>query len=198
MVIGILSIMWVVPFTPEPKLVSRFVIWGLVALLAITRVREQASWRELGIRVDNFLPVLWRLLPFLLGLAVVLVGIGLAAGTLRFRVKSWSIIASLPVWAFLQQYLLLAFVHRRVHVLVNSGRRAVMVTTAIFAIMHLPNPALTVVCALGGFVWAREYDRSPNLFAHTLTHAIGSAILASSLPRAVLKNMVVGFRYFST
>jgi membrane protease YdiL (CAAX protease family) len=70
------------------------------------------------------------------------------------------------------------------------------VIAALFALLHLPNPALTVACALGGYVWAREFDRSPNLLANALTHTIASALLANSLPGWALKNMVVGYNYF--
>jgi membrane protease YdiL (CAAX protease family) len=198
MVAGVLGIMWVVPFTAQPRLWQRIVAGALIVLLVVARWREQSSWRTLGFRFDNFFDVLRRLLPFIAGLCLASLSIGLAAGTVRFGPRSWWVFATSPAWALLQQYLLLAFVHRRLRVVLNSGSRAVLATTAVFAVMHFPNPALTVVCAIGGFVWAREYERSPNLFAHTLTHAIGSAFVAGSLPRELLKNMVVGYRYFTT
>ena len=103
----------------------------------------------------------------------------------------------MPPWALLQQYLLFGFCHRRIRLLLGPGRSSILATSTLFGLMHLPNPVLTVACTLGGFVWAREFDRSPNLVAHALTHAVGSAFLANSLPRALLKNMTVGYQYFS-
>lgn len=198
LVAGILTIMWVVPFLPAHDLVKDVFVGALLLLLVFCRVREDVSWRELGFRWDNFVPVLLRLTPYFGGLVLGLLSIGMAAGTLRFCVKSWSTLPVLPVWALLQQYMLLAFAHRRLCVLLGPGQRCTWATAALFGIMHLPNPTLTLVCAFGGYVWAREYSRSPNLYAHVLTHAIGSMVLASSLPRVLLKNMVVGYRYFST
>jgi membrane protease YdiL (CAAX protease family) len=128
----------------------------------------------------------------------VLVAVGAWAGTLRFEARFWSMLAGVPLWALLQQYLLLGFAHRRLRVVLGPGRRAVFATTALFGLMHLPNPTLSLVCALGGFVWARAYDHSPNLFAHALTHTIGSAFLANSLPQALLKSMKVGYGYFAS
>jgi hypothetical protein len=63
-------------------------------------------------------------------------------------------------------------------------------------LLHFPNPMLMFCCALGAYVWAREYERRPNLFANAITHAIASAFLANSLPHWLLKNMVVGYNYF--
>jgi hypothetical protein len=196
LVSGVLAIMWIVPFLPAPDLVKDIFVGSLLLLLVFCRVREDVSWRALGFRVDNFVPVLFRLTPYFGGLILGLLSIGAAAGTLRFGVKSWLMLPVLPLWALLQQYMLLAFAHRRLCVLLGSGQRCTWATATLFGIMHLPNPMLTLVCAFGGFVWAREYSRSPNLYAHVVTHTVGSMILASSLPRVLLKNMVVGYRYF--
>jgi hypothetical protein len=79
-------------------------------------------------------------------------------------------LASVPLWALLQQYMLLVFVGRRVELIIEDRGKSRLVIAALFAFLHLPNPALTVACALGGYVWAREYERSPNLLANALTH----------------------------
>jgi hypothetical protein len=103
---------------------------------------------------------------------------------------------SVPFWAFLQQYMLLAFANRRLRLILGAGTHSVFATAVFFSLLHLPNPVLTLVCALGGYIWAREYEREPNLFANALTHAIASAFLANSIPSSLLKNMVVGYNYF--
>ena len=198
LVLGVLAIMWVAPFTPQRRLTARVIMGFLIALLVFGAWRERPGLRALGFRLDNFFPVLGRLMVYVGGLVVVLVSIGLMADSLRLGPRFWSIFLGVPVWALLQQYLLLGFAHRRLRVILGSERAAVLATTAVFGVMHLPNPTLTLVCALGGFVWAREYDRSPNLFAHAISHGVGSAFLANSLPPELLKNMVVGYRYLLT
>jgi hypothetical protein len=55
---------------------------------------------------------------------------------------------------------------------------------------------LTLACAIAGYIWAKAYERSPNLFANAVTHAIASALIANSLPHWLLKNMVVGLNHF--
>ena|SRR5688572_3844941 len=198
LVLGVLAIMWVAPFTPQRRLTARVIMGFLIALLVFGAWRERPGLRALGFRLDNFFPVLGRLMVYVGGLVVVLVSIGLMADSLRLGPRFWSIFLGVPLWALLQQYLLLGFAHRRLRMIMGSGRAAVLATTAVFGVMHLPNPTLTLVCALGGLVWAREYDRSPNLFAHAISHGVGSAFLANSLPPELLKNMVVGYRYLLT
>jgi hypothetical protein len=166
----------------------------IVGLLTICFVRDGVSARDLGIRLDNMLTVLARISIPLFVFVVLTIGVGLAAGTLRFGAKFFSMLISVPFWAFLQQYMLLAFANRRLRVIV--GAHSAFATAILFSLLHLPNPVLTLVCAVGGYIWAREYEREPNLSANALTHAISSAFLANSIPTLLLKNMVVGYNYF--
>lgn len=193
---GVLAIMWIVPLLRRPNPTKDVLILALLAVLLSCHLRDQVGWRELGFRSDNLLSVLRRLTPVFGGLVLGAISIGLVAGTLRFGTKTWVSLALLPAWALLQQYMLFAFAHRRLRVVLGPGQRCIWATTVLFAVMHLPNPTLTLVCALGGYAWAREYERSPNLFAHAVTHTVGSVVLLHSLPRELLKNMVVGYRYF--
>jgi hypothetical protein len=196
LVVLIELIMWAVPFASNPRLVYSGSALLIAALLLSGYVREGVSLRELGLRIDNFFPVLRRVAPALFVFVVSTILIGLAAGTLRLRPKFFSMLLFVPPWALLQQYMLLAFAHRRFRVITGSGRLSVIASAGLFAILHLPNPVLTVVCGLGGLIWAREYERDQNLFAHAITHTVASAFLANSLPGWLLKNMVVGYNYF--
>jgi membrane protease YdiL (CAAX protease family) len=150
----------------------------------------------MGFRVDNFLRTLRAYaLPF--GIAIVLLMVvGLAFGSLVIGPRFWGMLATVPAWALLQQYMLLAFAQRRFRVIFGPGTPAVLASAAMFGILHLPNPTLTIACLAAGFLWSWQYERSPNLFANALTHAVGSAFLANSLPHLLLKNMVVGYNYF--
>ena len=189
------SIMWIVPTVKEERAARLGLTFMIVALLVTCYVRDKATARELGLRLDNFLSVLKRL-AFPLGAFILLViAIGWAAGTLRFGARFYSMLLTVPLWALLQQYMLLAFASPRLRVL-SGERRSVAATAALFALLHFPNPILMVVCAAGGYIWARTYEREPNLFANALTHTLASAVLANSLPGSLLKNMVVGYNFF--
>jgi hypothetical protein len=192
----VLFIEWIVPLTANPRKVYTVSAVFIAVLLLVCYFRDGVSARDLGLRVDNLFTVLKRLAPPL-GLFVVLpVAVGLGAGTLNFGRKFYSMLASVPLWALLEQYMLLAFANRRLRLIVGPGARSVAATAALFSLFHLPNPVLTVVCAAGGYIWAREYERNPNLFANALTHTIASAVLANSFPNTLLKHLIVGYNYF--
>jgi hypothetical protein len=193
---GIEIIMWVSPLTPSPRAASAGITFLLVVLLVSTFVMDRETPRELGFRAGNFLAALSRLALPLSVFIIAVVAVGLLAGSLRFGQKFFLMLAFVPLWALLQQYLLLAFINRRLRVILGAGMGSRVGTAAIFSILHLPNPVLTLACAAGGYIWAKEYEREPNLFASALTHTLASAFLANSLPGWLLKNMVVGYNYF--
>jgi hypothetical protein len=190
------TIMWLVPLTPNPRLAYAGVAFLLALFVAVCSMTDGARAREIGLRFDNLFPVLKRITPVLAIFVLLIVAIGFEFGTLRFGRKFFSMLLFVPLWAFLQQYLLLVFIGRRLQMILGDGRRSVALTAALFSLLHLPNPVLTLACAAGGYIWAREYQRSPNLFASALTHTVASAFLANSLPGWLLKNMVVGYNYF--
>ena len=189
------SIMWIAPMIRDERAARLGLTFLIVTLLVTCYVRDKAKPRELGLRLDNLLSVLKRLAPPLGVFMLLVIAIGYAAGTLRFGTKFYSMLITVPLWALLQQYMLLAFAGPRLRVLSREGKSAAM-TAALFALLHFPNPILMVVCAAGGYIWAREYEREPNLFANALTHTLASAFLANSLPGSLLKNMVVGYNFF--
>jgi hypothetical protein len=168
----------------------------IILLLVVTFIRDRETTGELGFRADNFLPALSHLALPLSLFILASVMIGLSAGTLRFGHKFFSMLFFIPLWALLQQYLLLAFVNRRMRMTFGEGKGSRLGTAAIFSILHLPNPVLMVACAAGGYIWVRGYERRPNLFASALTHTLASAFVANTLPGWLLKNMVVGYNYF--
>ena len=196
LIILIEIIMWVVPFTPNPRLTYTAVALLTALFLLICHTHDTATTRALGLRFDNFFTVLVRMaFPFIAFLGLLLI-IGIQLETLRLGRKFFTMLLSVPPWALLQQYLLLAFVGRRFQVILGEGRGWTVATAILFALLHLPNPVLVVACAAGGYVWARVYGRHPNLFANAVTHTFASAMLANSLPGWLLNNMVVGYNYF--
>jgi len=190
------TIMWLVPFAPNPRLAYAGVALLLALFVAVSSLTDRASARDIGLRFDNLFLVLKRTAPFLAVFVLLVVAIGLEFGTLRFGRKFFSMLIFVPLWALVQQYLLFVFIGRRLRAILGDGPRSIAITATLFSLLHLPNPVLTVVCAAGGYIWAREYQREPNLFANALTHTIASAFLANSLPGWLLKNMVVGYNYF--
>jgi membrane protease YdiL (CAAX protease family) len=175
----------------------RVVPLGLaVALIFVSHRARGETWREIGWRWDNF-PAAARLLAGpTLASAAFFVFLGWRFDTLRLareNFASWAL--WLPFWALLQQTLLQGYVNRRAQILWGLGRGSILLTAAVFALLHAPNPGLTLMTFAGGLIWSWAYQRVPNLFAMTLSHAFLALVLARSLG-PLLKNLRVGINYF--
>ncbi|HEY9283151.1 MAG TPA: CPBP family intramembrane glutamic endopeptidase, partial [Pyrinomonadaceae bacterium] len=174
------------------------------ALMFYSHRLRGETLREIGWNVSEFWPAL-RLLaaPMLAGsLALALAGwlwLGSAfrigggrAGWAVFGFPVWGL-----AWGLLQQYVLQGFINRRAQIVFGRGWRSVLLTAAVFALLHLPNPWLTAATFAGGLLWAWVYQRAPNLFALALSHGLMTWVLVSALPDAALRGLRVGFKYFN-
>jgi membrane protease YdiL (CAAX protease family) len=187
----------VMPFAGNSKLVAALPVGLAFALILLSHHARGESAREIGWRLDNFGKAARLLiLPMLVGI-IVLVGIGLTMKSLRFdrqQVLEWAV--WLPLWGMMQQYVLQGFINRRAQMLYGRGSKSILLVALIFALLHLPNPWLSVATFAGGLVWAYVYQRTPNLLALALSHALMSMLLALSLPPATINSLRVGIKYF--
>jgi membrane protease YdiL (CAAX protease family) len=189
---------WVVfPFAANSKIVFAFLIVLALGLMLLSHQARGESAHAIGWRVDNFFHAVKLLLIPMIIIAALFVGLGFLMKGLRFdraQVIEWSL--TLPLWGLAQQYVLQGFINRRAQKLYGQGWQSVLLVAAIFALLHLPNPWLTVFTFLGGAVWAYVYQRAPNLLALALSHALMSMMLALSLPPATINSLRVGIKYF--
>jgi membrane protease YdiL (CAAX protease family) len=96
----------------------------------------------------------------------------------------------------MQQYVLQSFVNRRAQMVFGRGWQGVLLVAFVFALLHLPNPWLTLATFVGGFIWAYVYQRAPNLLALAFSHALMSMLLACSIPASAINSLRVGIKYF--
>ena len=194
--LSVLIAEWAVyPFVGD----NRFLIIALGPAIAYIILSHRA-WGEtprlLGWRWDNFREAARLLaLPMLL-LAALLLVVGWFLGSARApRVPDWRILIWLPLWGFMQQYILQAFVNRRAQAAFGRGWPSILATAAVFGLLHLPNPWLSLATFIAGLLWATVYQRAPNLLALALSHAIMTSALAVTAPPALLGGFRVGIRY---
>ena len=195
-----LAVEWLIlPFTKNPFLVALPIV-VIVSVVFFSHRARGETLKEIGYRFDNF-AACWRILivpmlAFFVGLTI----IGWALGSLRYAdVFSFAFVKKyvwLFVWGLVQQHALEAFFNRRSQAVWGKGYLSVFVAASIFALLHLPNLWLTVATFLGGLMWARVYQKVPNLFALALSHGLMSAALVLSQPPAALHGMRVGYNYF--
>lgn len=186
---------------------GRIVIAGpitlaFVLMISSHRLRRE-SFRDLGFRFDNFLSALKLLLLPMILISVLCLVVGWwFGGELNFlRWHAGRPIAGQLVlgfgWGLLQQYVLQAFVNRRLQISVGQGWLSVFLVALIFGGLHLPNPWLSLVTFVGGAIWAAVYQRAPNLFALAVSHSLMTWIVVSTLPVSALKHLRIGFKYFA-
>ncbi len=202
-----LTVWLIIPLQPQQRWLTA--IPGLLALALVInshRVRGE-HFSEIGFSLRHFGRA-FRLvaLPTLLACAV-FAAIGYSTGSFHRTSHFWSSLLVLPVWAVTQQYVLQAFIYRRIRVVfsVNSaapdeqGRQAnlaILATAAIFSLTHAPNLALMLLTLIGALLWCWVYERAPNLWALGLSHAVISLMLMTSLPPWLLPSMSVGYKHF--
>ena len=187
----------VLPFAGNSKLVAAFPLCLAFALMFFSHRTHRESAREIGWRLDNFWQAVRLLILPMLAAAVLIVGLGILMKSLRFdgrQMLEWAL--WLPLWGLMQQYVLQGFVNRRAQMVFGRGWQGVLLVAFVFALLHLPNPWLTLATFVGGFIWAHVYQRAPNLLALALSHALMSMLLACSIPASAINSLRVGIKYF--
>jgi membrane protease YdiL (CAAX protease family) len=177
------------------------VILAIVLMFVSHRVRRE-SLRELGFRFDNFPPALYLLsVPVLLVAGACLLMAWTTGSSISFL--RWHPNRNLALqlaigfaWALAQQYVLQGFFNRRAMIALGRGWLSILLMAVIFGLLHLPNPWITLITFIAGGIWAAVYQRTPNLFALALTHAVMTWFIVSTLPASMLRHLRVGLGYF--
>jgi membrane protease YdiL (CAAX protease family) len=128
--------------------------------------------------------------------AVVLAGAQL--GTLHGLFGARSVLlhsSGYLIWAIIQQYLQQCFFFTRIECLTQNGILAVSIAAALFALVHLPNPVLTPVTFVGGWILSDLYRRYRSFLPLGIVHGMVGLALAVSIPDHAMHHMRVGLGY---
>lgn len=171
---------------------------GICALWYISWSLWQAadSARSLGLEWRGVLQGSW-LLGVTLALALVMLAVAYFSGSLH-RLwglqHPWYAVAAYVCWAFVQEFILQCFCLRMLRALVSRATSLIL-SGAVFAVAHLPNPSLTFVTFFAGVGFTAIYARKRNLYVVALIHAVLGLTLAVSAPDAWFHGLRVG-RHF--
>jgi hypothetical protein len=178
---------------------SKVFIVSMLLLLFWLHRRSRESAQALGLRWDTFGAALRSLFPIVISVVSAVVIYSRIAATAHF--PPWPalprVLLSFVVFGFLQQYVLLGFFNRRFARVLHSPRYVILATATTFALLHLPNPFLTVVTFLAGILCTVIYQRAPNLLANGLMHGLLSFVLSCGLPLEVTDAMRVGSHHIA-
>jgi hypothetical protein len=100
-----------------------------------------------------------------------------------------------PLWAALQQYLLLCVIAPRTRRLGRSPEAGAWLAGALFALLHLPNFTLMLATFVGGTAWAWHGYRHRALLPLTVSHAVTGLLLVLLAPDWLLRSAEIGGRY---
>jgi len=176
------------------------VVAAFAFMLLSHRARRESA-RAVGWRLDNLGRALALLLPPMIASTLLLALVGWLCGSLRPGVlrAGWAMAPtylSMFVWGLMQQYPLQGFINRRAQMVWGRGPRTTLFVASVFALLHLPNPWLTLATFCGGLLWAWVYQRAPNLIALAFSHSLMTVVLVTTVPYSSLGGMRVGYGYF--
>ena len=186
------TLIMLVIWTPNPWQ-RIFYIAAVIALALIIALSFQST-RALGIQLKNLSRSLWIAISALV-IAGVIILIAAHEHTLHntshFIARYWGY----ALWAFIQQILLQDVFLRRLLILLPSPRFAALAAALLFASAHLPNPILTPITLLWGFISCLLFLRYRNIIPLAIAHATLGITLAITIPAPLIHNMRVGLGY---
>jgi hypothetical protein len=184
-------------WTPLPW--QRVVSWAALVWIVFATARSFDGWKMMGLGLSSSLRTLWLAGAALLlaGAAVVLAGTfhrlplpGFVTMVVR---RYWTY----ALWALLQQFILLDFILLRLLRLLPGRRAAVAGAAGLFALAHVPNPVLTPLTLLWGWIACLLFLRYRNLYTLAAVHIIFGISIAIAVPGPVDHNMRVGLGYLT-
>jgi hypothetical protein len=167
---------------------------AFVVTLGVVVARRQ-SLDELGLGRRGLAASLW-ILPAAMLITIAGVLIARRIGTLHALYQAdLQHIAGYVLWTLYQQFLLNdLFMPRLTRLLANDGI-ALGVSSALFAVAHLPNLPLTAATLIWGAVSCGRFRRYHNLYALGLAQGLLGLGFAICVPDAMHHHLRVGLGY---
>lgn len=190
----ILWFIWRLQFTARWTWIF-FVLW-LVASFAVHRDTP----KTMGWRADNLAPATRQALAVFAAMAAALLAIGFAlhmpAAALP-RLFEWRRVGSYFAFCLLQQVALNSLLHNRMLSLVPSTSIAAVITGAIFAVIHWPNPVLVPATLIAGVTMAWLFSRHRNIIPLAIGQAVLGILVSWAFPLAWHHHLRVGPGFYT-
>jgi membrane protease YdiL (CAAX protease family) len=171
----------------------------LLALVLVSHVAHRDRPAAMGLTLDGLRASAQAVLPLALALFLPAVIYGFAHRDLLLLPPGGAVLTSFAtygVWCIFQQYLMQSYFHHRLMSVSDNRHLTSALVALMFGAAHLPNPILTVVTALGGFLLAEIFARHRNIFALAFAQTVGGFLVAALSPASLIHGMRVGPGYF--
>jgi len=189
------GVIWLNPAPGQAVQWYNVVLWVLAVLLAAGgNLLHGDRPRDSGLRVDN-LGVSAREACIVTGILAAAVAVA-GAATWQWHYVRWAQLArragEILAVAAVQQYVLQAFMLRRLRQAGLAPVLAVAVAAVLFGALHAPNIVLVGVTVLAATVWCTLFLRHANLLVLSASHGLLAVWLYCAWPKAWHLGMAVG------
>lgn len=191
------GLIMVVVWTPRPW--QRFLWIAAAAAIVVMMGAGFEGRKAVGLRAANFWRSLW-IVGAALALAAVADMVAARMHTLKVPAGPVAFIGTYcayAIWTGVQQFLLQGFFLLRFLRVIPRAGLAALLAAGLFAAAHLPNPVLTPITLIWGFVACLLFLRYRNLYPLMMAHAILGITVAMTVPGPVVHNMRVGLGYLT-
>jgi CAAX prenyl protease-like protein len=147
-----------------------------------------------GLSPKALLPASRAAALFTVAAVLVILGVGMALGTLHDRGASLRDLAVLVPWGTAQQWVLQTVVLREARG-PTSPNKGIVVAAALFAVVHAPNPLLMIVTFAGALGWCAIFVRHPNILPLGVSHAIATLALLYAFDDNLTGHLRIGYAY---
>jgi membrane protease YdiL (CAAX protease family) len=191
--VSVLTCILVYVWLIEPN-VTRSAVLIPAAIVVILTTWHDLRYRDWGFSWPALAPGLWRALVVTFAAVFLIVGAGVALGTLHDRRDFLGSLAPLVLWGGAQQWVLQTLVLREAQ-RASSRAKGIVIAAVLFGVVHLPNPLLTSVTGAAALVWCWLYDRHPNIVPLALSHGLGTLALRYAFDEAIIGRLRIGAAY---
>ena len=194
-VAALAACIWLAPAKGQAVRAYHAVLWAVAAGVPILAAFLHGDRpRDAGLRVDNLGPSAREVAVVTALMAAFVVTVGLAVGGFHGqrvgRVLERG--GTYLLGAFVQQYLLQAFVVRRLRQAGLTAPWAVAAAAILFALLHAPNWVLSAGTAGAGALWCVLFLRQANLLTLSVSHGLLALLLYHAWPKVWHLGLAIG------
>jgi len=152
--------------------------------------------KDLGISATGLRGSL-RAVPIAFAGAIIMLLLARFFGTLDpiYGSRPWAHSLGYFIWSILQQFMLNSFFFLAFERLFGNSRKAWLMTVLLFAIAHIPNPALTLATLVGAMFFVEMFRRYRNIYPLAVAHALLGLTISITVPTPWMRHMRVGIGY---